>query len=86
MLYVFLLIFSVLLIAVQVVQVILVRRERKFMTIEKFKRKCDEFIKKNDVSGVTKFLQNHMIFVLTHSSEISEFLNSKKSFMEVKQE
>lgn len=84
--FVFLLIFFVLLIAVQVVSVILVRKERKSMTIEKFKRRCDEFIKKNDVAGVTKFLQNHMIFVLTHSAEISEYLNSKKSFMEVDKE
>lgn len=86
MLYVFLLIFVLLFVAVQVVSVVLVRRERKSMTIEKFKRRCDEFIRKNDVAGVTKFLQNHMIFFLTHSAEISEYLNSKKSFMEVDKE
>ena len=52
------------------------------MTVSKFKAKLDELLKSGKPEDATRFFQTHFLFCLQHYDEISDYLKSKKSFME----
>lgn len=72
--------------AVNVVLSIVMRFRRakvqREMTIAKFKKKLDELLKSGKPEEATRFFQTHFLFCLKHYDEISDYLKSKKSYME----
>ena len=52
------------------------------MTVAKFKAKLDELLKNGKPEEAIRFFQTHFLFCLRHYDEISDYLKSKKSFME----
>ena len=65
-----------LLIVLNIVKIILEKREVKTMTIKEFERKVNYYCERKDGKRLVAFMGRNAFFVLTHQKQVAEILRA----------
>lgn len=72
------------LILLRIFSSVLLKREVKSMTLEKFKKRCDSYVADKDGKGLVSFVTRNFVFVLKHKAEVKEILRAYSDSSDVK--